>query len=146
MLWVQCDALLLLLHHEVAGAGGSGFECPNSQRSSPSSLPNPTSAQEPARATSQHLLGLQMQRLCWLGEQAQGLAEGTPGAVLGYFVGESPPADVGIADMGTAGHSDEPQTYGHQEHGTREGPCTAATLTQLHSLYMGKITPWKQAG
>lgn len=79
-----------------------------------------------------------MQWWCCSGEHGQGLAEGTPGAVLGYFVGESPPAHVGVTDMGTAGHSDEPQTCGHQERGPREGPCTAATLTQLHSFYMGK--------
>lgn len=30
MLWVQCGALFLLLHHEMAGAGGSGFESPSS--------------------------------------------------------------------------------------------------------------------
>lgn len=56
------------------------------------------------------------------------------GAVSGYFGGESPSADVSVAHMGTTGHSAEPQTCGHQEC----GPCTAATLTQLHSFYRGK--------
>lgn len=36
VLWVYCAALFLLLHHEMAGAGGSGFESPNPHTSSPS--------------------------------------------------------------------------------------------------------------
>lgn len=64
------------------------------------------------------------------------------GAVLGYFVGESPPADVAVTDMGTTGHSNEAQTTKSTVLG-RDPALLLHSHSYTHFTW-GKITPWKQ--
>lgn len=141
MLWVQCGALFLLLHHEMAGAGGSGFESPNahtSRSSKASPYQTPLLHKNLPGLPASICPAFKCSGCAGEGDKPRAWLRELHGAVLGYFVGESLPPGVGVTHMGTTGHSDEPQTCRHQEHGPGEGPSTAATLTQLHSFYMGK--------